>query len=89
MALPDRIRIDGGQSIKIDRRLGRIYVIRSVAIKALIDPMPATKELNIESIRAAIVWALQLAISNDQYVIASYLERALEAAEKLLGEGTG
>ena len=38
---------------------------------------------NVESLRAAIAWALQLADSHNQSLIAAYLADALRLAENL------
>ena len=40
---------------------------------------------NVESLRAAIAWALQLADSHKQSLIAAYLADALQLAENLSG----
>jgi len=45
--------------------------------------MPAMNSQNIESLRAAIAWALQIADSQEQGLIAAYLADALHLAEKL------
>jgi len=39
-----------------------------------------------EMLRSAIAWALQLADSHDQALIAAYLADALHLAEKLAGD---
>ena len=45
--------------------------------------MPAMNAQNVESLRAAIAWALQLADFHDQSLIAAYLADALHLAENL------
>jgi hypothetical protein len=45
--------------------------------------MPPMNAQNVESLRAAIAWALQLADSHDQSLIAAYLADALHLAENL------
>ncbi len=45
--------------------------------------MPAMNAQNVESLRAAIAWALLLADSQDQSLIAAYLGDALHLAENL------
>ena len=45
--------------------------------------MPAMSAQNIESLRAAIAWALQLADSHEQSLIAAYLADALHIVENL------
>jgi hypothetical protein len=46
--------------------------------------MPAMNAQNVESLRAAIAWALLLADSQEQSLIAAYLADALHLAENLL-----
>jgi len=45
--------------------------------------MPVMNSQNVESLRAAIAWALQLADFQEQSLIAAYLADALHLAEKL------
>lgn len=49
--------------------------------------MPDTSARNIETLRAAIAWALQLADMQDQSLIAAFLADALNLAEKLTANG--
>lgn len=51
--------------------------------------MPNPSAQNIESLRAAIAWALQLADTQDQSLIAAFLADALNLAEKLATDKDG
>lgn len=45
--------------------------------------MPEMNAQNAETLRSAIAWALQLADTHDQTLIAAYLADALRLAEKI------
>lgn len=49
--------------------------------------MPEMNAQNMETLRAAIAWALELADSHEQSLIAAYLADALHLADKFTGEG--
>lgn len=51
--------------------------------------MPAMDAQNPETLRAAIAWALLLADSYDQSLIAAYLADALHLADKLTDRENG
>jgi hypothetical protein len=48
--------------------------------------MPHAKAIQIESLRAAIAWALQLADAQKETLIGAFLAGALNHAEKRLDE---
>lgn len=48
--------------------------------------MPEMNAQNKETLRAAIAWALELAHSHEQNLIAAFLGNALDIADKLTDE---